>query len=266
MLPAGRGRVRAPAARAAGEHQELDAADAEHRRGRALMRLDAQAQEILIEAVRTGAVRAEDRAVAPAAQRDQAFLRRRLRGGAHVAERAASAAVPRILQLHHDAVGIAEIQLRRALARAARVRAAHAHAHLHRPAAQAAAAGVSRLVRPRDAALAERSRDPVHVEIVHAQADVVDVRPAGPRGAHAEELRARADLQVRRHALAADHGHAEQALVEVHRPLDVRHRQRDVVDPADADWRSLREGSRRERHHRQRRQRLQQAPPRQHLI
>src|SRR5215831_15782142 len=127
--------VGAAATTAPGEHDELAApADAIERRAWSLIGLYAQPQEIGIKQVRARAVAYEDRAVAPPFQRQQSFSRRRLHRSAQVAEQSCSPAVSPILQLHHDAVGIAEVQLSSAVARTPGFGSANAHAHLHRAA------------------------------------------------------------------------------------------------------------------------------------
>src|SRR5204862_4282425 len=87
-----RGRAGAPAA-AAREHEELDGrSDRQRRRGRSLIRTDAEPEQLLVEVVRARRVAGEDGDVAVALEGDESFLRR-LHRGARRAEATGSAAV-----------------------------------------------------------------------------------------------------------------------------------------------------------------------------
>jgi hypothetical protein len=116
MVDAGRTRCSVcggtPAASGAGEHEELHATHAQHGSGRPLVGLNPQPEELLIERVRARCIGHEARAVAPVTNGEQTLLRRRLRRRADLAEDPSSTAVTRVLQLHDEAVGIGEIELR----------------------------------------------------------------------------------------------------------------------------------------------------------
>src|SRR5947209_3234547 len=136
--------------------------------------------------------------MAQVAYREHPLFGRRLRGRADIPEDARSAAVPDILKLNDDAVGIAEIELGGSSRRAARFRAAHPDARSHRAAAQAAAGAFG----TRDATARQNGHDAVGVEVLDAHAEMVDARRAvGARATHGEKLRSRANPQQRRLSL-----------------------------------------------------------------
>src|SRR5204862_214385 len=130
---------------------------------------------ILIERVRTRRVSHRDRAVAPTANGEQPFPRRRLRPRADGPQRSTAAAVARILQLHDNPVRVAEVKLGSSRAITANIRSPHAHPHAHWTSAQSSSAGIAGEIALRDSALAENARHPLDIEIVDAQAQVIDV-------------------------------------------------------------------------------------------
>ena len=83
------------------------------------------------------------------------------------------------------------------------------------PPPSSAAAGVSSGISHGHAALTQHGRDPIDVEVVNPETEMVDGGCVRPGGAHAEELRSGADLKIVRHPLPADDGHAEETLIEV---------------------------------------------------
>ena len=244
-----RGGVRAPASRAAaGEHQEVDArTDRERGRRRALIRAVAHAEQLPIKSVRSLRVGREDGAVAVRVQRDQSLLRRRLDQAADVAEHAAAAAVAPVLQLHVDAIGIADVHFGCPFLRAALVRLPQRDLHLHRAA----------LVALRHAVLGEHLQHAVHVEVLDADAHVIDARRRRAAG-EVEKLRSGADPQLDAgRSLPRLNRHAEQPLVEINRSFEVGNVERDVIERRDRDRRGgarLQQRLRRERESGQRQQ------------
>src|SRR5262249_21639285 len=108
---------RAASAAASPEHEKLDTISGAQKRRigaacRSLITLNAPAEQILIELVRPVRIRSENCAVTPSVKRHQSFLRRLFRRRTYIAERSGFTAVPRILELVHDAVGIGERELR----------------------------------------------------------------------------------------------------------------------------------------------------------
>ena len=89
---------------------------------------------------------------------------------ADLAEGAAAAAVPTILQLHDKAVWIAEIDLRSALLGTPLLRASHTHSDLHGTATQSPAASVG----PSDTVRGQHGQNAVHGEFVDSDAEVAD--------------------------------------------------------------------------------------------
>src|SRR6185503_20422961 len=81
--------------------------------------------------------------------------------------------------------------------------------------------------------LRERRQRAVGVEVVGAEAEVVDARRrVGAGAADRQELRSGADPQQRRLPLPRLNRHAEESLIEIDRALRIRHAQRHVVERA----------------------------------
>src|SRR5262245_43539989 len=104
------------------------------------------------------------------ANRDHSLALGLLHRRAHASKRAAAAAVTGILQLDGDAIGIAEIELRRSLRRATQLRPAHPDANLHGPAAKTP----SRRLCPAEAVIGERLHEAIDVEVLDTQTEMVD--------------------------------------------------------------------------------------------
>ena len=218
------GRARAAPA----EGQELVARPHPQHRQRALIGVDGQAEEPLVERDRARLIGHEDREVVVVAQPQQALGRRRLRGlEAHVPEHPLAAAVGAVLQLHDDAVGVAEVQLGGALGGPAELRPAHADADLPRP----------RGLRRRDAVLAQDAHEAVGVEAVDREAVVADAGVGARAAADGQELRPVAHPKDDGIGLPGRDGHAEQPLVPLERPRRVRDADGHVVEGGDGNGR-----------------------------
>src|SRR5262245_3672801 len=140
---------------------------------------------------------------------------------AHFADPAGAAAVPHILQLDRDAIGIGEVELRRSFFGASGFGAAHPDARGER-----SGVGAFRFL---DSQLRERPHRPVGIEVVDGDADVVDARFLGAAGAQRDEPRALADAKNRDRTLPGDYRQAEHALVELERSLGIADGERDVI-------------------------------------
>ena len=225
VVDAGRSRPR-------GEREELAPGTDRQQRQRALGAGDGHPEQPLVEVDGPLLIRHEHREMADVPRRDQPGGRRRLRRRAELAEQALAAAVGGVLQLHHDAVRVAEVELRRPLRRAAEFGPPHSHAH---PPRRVPPGRVGR----RDAVPAEGPDEAAGVEVVHREAEMVDVRPrVGSAAAQREELRPVPDAQNERPRLPRRDRHPEQALVERQRPLEVGDGQRHVVPGAHRNRRS----------------------------
>ena len=158
---------------------------------------------------------------------NQTLLWRRL-GLTDGAERSASAAVTRVVQLEHDPGGIANEHL-------GCVAALCDHPHLHR--CHARARGTCRLL-ARDAMLRQNLEDLVDLELLDAHAETADARLLTRSGGHdGEEPRTGADSQVRRRSLPGLNRHAEESLVKIDRASGIRHAERQLAQSIHANLR-----------------------------
>ena len=213
------------------QREELVAGTHRQDRQRSLVGRDRHAEQFLVERDRALLIRDENREVIDLADRYQAIAGRRLGSVAELAQQAFATAVGVLLQLHHNAVRVGDVELRRAVGMPSEIRSAH-------PDADGARAGVRRLRDAGDAVLAQDADQPFVVEVVHRQAGVVDARlHVGTPAAKRDELRPGADAQDQRPRLAGGKGEAEQALVELEGPPDVGHGQRHVIPGVDRNGR-----------------------------
>ena len=75
----------------------------------------------------------------------------------------------------------------------------------------------------------------IDIEVLHGQAEVVDVRGLGARLCECQEVRSIADTEKDLLPLARLHGHAEEPLVEIQRALQIRDCQRYLVESAHTE-------------------------------
>ena len=168
--------------------------------------------------------------VADEAGIEQTLFRCRF-GLACFAHQAGTATVAGVLNLHHMAIGVAEVKFRRAFFGAAGFFAAHADAYFQRSPAQSAAA-------PAGFGFGDAVRHQNFQRLIHTEAGCIQTQmiDAGltqlTRRAQRDERRSVAYAQQRHYALVRLDRHAEQALIKLQRPLHVGTSERHVIQLA----------------------------------
>ena len=152
---------------------------------------------------------------------------------ADVTENPPAPAVADVLELHPEAVGIREVELRRSVGGSAPVR--HPHAHVRDE-----GRGVGLALRPRpDPVVGQRGQDRLGVVPLHREAEVVDhtgaARSAGAAGEHEELGTAAIDVECGRRGLVHLGAGSEDVAVEGVGTLGIGDVVREVVEVPHGD-------------------------------